>query len=128
MGAMFIKSFAVFWKAFIVRFLNAASAASVRVFRVLGFISVRRVARIFTIVTWNIRTCRWSFATFIKTFFLFSYFRPGWYRFWRLDLWVKFNPLNVNCTKWPNTQIIRRKKNDESFSVFDHFVGLALEG
>ena len=34
------------------------------------------------------------------------------------------NSLSANPTKWSNTF----KKADELFGVFDHFVGLALEG
>ena len=39
------------------------------------------------------------------------------------------NPLSANPTKWPNTlKTIRRLLSTNRLSVFDHFVGLALEG
>ena len=40
-------------------------------------------------------------------------------------LWV--NPLSANPTKWSNTKTIRRLKSANCFSVYDHFVGLALK-
>ena len=43
-----------------------------------------------------------------------------------LDLWVT-NPLNANLTEWSTPQIIRRLLPN-CLSVFDHFVGLGLEG
>ena len=40
---------------------------------------------------------------------------------------VSINPLSANPTKCSNTQTIRRLLPTNCFSVFDHFVGLALE-
>ena len=38
------------------------------------------------------------------------------------------NPLSANPTKWSNTLKQFVGKADQLFSVFDHFVGLALKG
>ena len=44
-------------------------------------------------------------------------------------IFVKFNPLNANFTKWSNTfkQFVSNLPTS-CLSVFDHFVGLALKG
>ena len=43
--------------------------------------------------------------------------------------WKSFNSFSVNFTKWPNTlkQFLGNLPTN-CLSVFDHFVGLALEG
>ena len=38
------------------------------------------------------------------------------------------NPLSANPTKWSNTETIRRLLPTNRMSVFDHFMGLALNG
>ena len=44
-----------------------------------------------------------------------------------LQIVSNINSLSANLTKWSNTQTICQQFADESI-VFDHFVGLALEG
>ena len=46
----------------------------------------------------------------------------------KLKLELAVNPLGGNPTKCLNTQTIRRQIATNCLSVFDHFVGLALEG
>ena len=43
--------------------------------------------------------------------------------FWKI-LWI--NRLNINPTKWSNTQTIRLEKPTSFLIVFDHFVGWRL--